>query len=207
MLQVDLKSFAKSGGKRLIVESLRLDGLTLTVEKQDLQTSNVTDLVEKLKQDDRKGMKGSGDSNASPTSDGDLISNVVDISTQAVNVGMDAIEKGTKAAVASAKAVQENAEKIEANDKQMQVIVQKLEICGIQLEAVSSILSDNQTPTMQLSVADIKYDDFSSHAARPEHMIRLILEQIVFSSLNVMASETKLSFLMVKLMLVDVNGC
>jgi hypothetical protein len=36
-----------------VIESLCLDGLTLTVEKQGLQTSNVTDLVAKLKQEEQ----------------------------------------------------------------------------------------------------------------------------------------------------------
>eukprot|EP00435_Cladocopium_sp_Y103_P063151 s412_g24.t1 len=193
IVKVDLKSFAKSGFKRLVIESLCLDGLTLTVEKQGLQTSNVTDLVAKLKKEDQQCLdqkEGSCNENPETPEGGDMISNVVDASKQAVNVGTGVIEKGANVAVESAKAVHENAklickpgEKEESNAKQMQVIVKQLQIRGIKLEAMS-LIGDVQTPTMELPVADIKYDDFSSHAARPEHIIRLILEQIVFSSLS-----------------------
>lgn len=184
-----------------MIESLCLDGLTLTVEKQGLQTSNVTDLVAKLRQEEQCLEEGA--CNETPTDRGDMISNVVEASKQAVNVGTGVIVKGASVAVESAKAVHENAKLIYnpaekegsngsngSNDKQMQVIVKELQICGIKLEAMS-LIGDVQTPTMELSVADIKYDDFSSHATRPEHIIRLILEQIVFSSLSAAASAAK----------------
>lgn len=183
----------------MVIESLCLDGLTLTVEKQGLQTSNVTDLVAKLKQEEQC-LDQEGACNETPTDRGDMISNVVEASKQAVNVGTGVIVKGASVAVESAKAVHENAKLIYnpgekegsngSNDKQMQVIVKQLQICGIKLEAMS-LIGDVQTPTMELSVADIKYDDFSSHATRPEHIIRLILEQIVFSSLSAAASAAK----------------
>ena len=186
------------GFKRMVVESLRLDGLTLTVEKHGLQTSNVTDLVAKLKQEDQC-LDQEGACNEHPTDGGDMISNVVDASKQAVNVGTGVIVKGANVAVESAQAVHEQAkliynpgEKV-SNDKQMQVIVKELQICGIKLEAMS-LIGDVQTPTMELPVADIKYEDFSSHAARPEHIIRLILEQIVVSSLSAAALANSLGF-------------
>lgn len=203
--------FVLTGFKQLVVESLRLDGLTLTVEKQGLHTSNVTDLLKKLKDQDDKEESADGafDSKKSCEScsdGGDMISNIVKTSNQAVNLGKTVIEKGTNVIVDSAKAgtnaIVDSAkalhhsvtkgyrasEKKPSTDRQTKVVLKKLQICRIKLEAVSAILSDNQAPAVKLSVADIKYDDFSSHASRPEHILRVILQQIVVTSLNVLTS-------------------
>ncbi len=184
------------------MDSLCIDGLILTVEKQGLTTSNVTDLLDKLQKKDQPE-DGAVESNESPLNNGgDIISNVVDTSKQAVNLGAGVLDKGVDIAVSSAKAVNDNANKMlsgekestAVKDKKMQVIVKTLEICGITLEAVSSLL-DTQTPTMKLSVADIKYKDFSSHAGRPDHIVRVILEQIVVTSLTVPLSVCRFFFL------------
>lgn len=170
------------------MDSLCIDGLILTVEKQGLTTSNVTDLLDKLQKKD-SSPDGAVESNEPSllNNGGDIISNVVDTSKQAVNLGAGVVEKGVDVAVSSAKAVKDKAsgeKESTVKEKKMQVIVKTLEICGITLEAVSSLL-DTQTPTMKLSVADIKYKDFSSHAGRPDHIVRVILEQIVVTSLTV----------------------
>lgn len=179
------------------MDSLCIDGLILTVEKQGLTTSNVTDLLDKLQKKD-SSPDGAVESNESPLNNGgDIISNVVDTSKQAVNLGAGVVEKGVDTAVSSAKAVKDKAsgeKESTVKEKKMQVIVKTLEICGITLEAVSSLL-DTQTPTMKLSVADIKYKDFSSHAGRPDHIVRVILEQIVMTSLTVPLSVGPLNLL------------
>ena len=116
------------------MDSLCIDGLILTVEKQGLTTSNVTDLLDKLQKKD-SSPDGAVESNEpSPLNNGgDIISNVVDTSKQAVNLGAGVVEKGVDVAVSSAKAVKDKAsgeKESTVKEKKMQVIVKTLEICG-----------------------------------------------------------------------------
>ncbi|CAK9068003.1 unnamed protein product [Durusdinium trenchii] len=170
-IKVDVKSFIKSGFKELVVDSLWLDGLVLTVEKRTLQSSNVTDLVALLKDKDDKEVDGDG---TAPSGLGEnlqgVVSNVVDTASKITQGAMD-VAKGVKKEPPEEK-------------KKLQVIVKQLEMTRISLEGVSAIYSENQTPTVHLAVKDIKLKDFSRQKTRPDQLVRLILKQIIFSSLN-----------------------
>ena len=181
-----------AGFKQLLVASIFIDDLKLTVEKQQLQTSNVMDLVTKLRKQDALEDEVEPPPEALTTEQRSLqglLSDAMDTTSNVargtVNLGSGAINSVHEHITSIGKA------EAQKPPKRVEVVIAKLRIRGIDLDTVSSILTDNQAPSVTLHAPDVEFEEFTKSIgeSRPSRVIQLILMQIILSASNAAASE------------------
>eukprot|EP00931_Biecheleriopsis_adriatica_P033707 TRINITY_DN19551_c0_g1_i1.p1 TRINITY_DN19551_c0_g1~~TRINITY_DN19551_c0_g1_i1.p1 ORF type:complete len:344 (+),score=76.11 TRINITY_DN19551_c0_g1_i1:78-1109(+) len=197
--KVDMKAFAKSGFKKVIVTELTIDGVELTIEKGiNLTTSNIKELLRKMdeikkkKAAQEKGVEITEVSTTQRIEDrlGDISSagsSIVAKSSSAVQDAYSSILSISETDIADDSAILADAKADapeEASIKKPKVHIEKLEVTAIKVGAVSTMLVASSDRKALVPVPDVKFEDFSSKFGETNaiEIVQMLLKEVFLSA-------------------------